>query len=259
MYNTLLTTISEGIITITINRPDKLNALNKQVINELSDVLDEVYNSTHIKAAIITGTGQKAFVAGADINEFLALDSISGSALAAYGQEHVFDKIESCPKPVVAAVNGYALGGGCELAMACHFRLASEEAKFGQPEINLGIIPGYGGTQRLTALVGKGKAMEMMMTGAMIDATEAKRWGLINHITKPENLIEETKASIRIVISKAPQAVGKIVTLVNMAAKGSTEGLQEEIEAFGELFDTADAKEGINAFLEKRRAVFTGK
>jgi enoyl-CoA hydratase len=259
MYNTLLTTISEGIITITINRPDKLNALNKQVLGELSTVLDEVYTSGDIKAAIITGAGQKAFVAGADISEFSLLDSVGASYLAAFGQEQVFNKIENCPKPIIAAVNGYALGGGCELAMACHFRLASEQAKFGQPEINLGIIPGYGGTQRLTVLVGKGKAMEMIMTGEMISASEAKSWGLVNHITKAESLIDDTKALVKIIIDKAPQAISKIITLVNMAVKGSINGLQEEIKAFGELFDTADAKEGVGAFLQKRKAIFTGK
>ena len=170
MYQTLLTDLQDGTLVITINRPDKLNALNKDVIEELGKVLDEVYSNPEIKSAILTGAGEKAFVAGADITEFTSLDAAGGAALAKKGQDNVFDKIENSPKPIVAAVNGFALGGGCELAMSCHFRLASENAKFGQPEVNLGLIPGYGGTQRLTQLIGKGKSMELMMTADMIGA-----------------------------------------------------------------------------------------
>ena len=181
--STILTHLNEGVLTITINRPDKLNALNKTVIEELHTVLDSFYKHPEMKAAILTGAGPKSFVAGADISEFLELDATGGAALAAKGQEQVFSKIENSPKPIIAAVNGFALGGGCELAMACHFRLASEQAKFGQPEVNLGLIPGYGGTQRLTQLVGKGKAMELMMTGAMINASEALELGLVNYVT----------------------------------------------------------------------------
>ncbi len=259
MYATLLTRISEGIFTITINRPDKLNTLNKEVINELSAALDEVYSDPEIKAAIITGAGPKAFIAGADISEFTSLDATGGSALAEHGQQQVFNKIEACPKPVVAAVNGFALGGGCELAMACHFRLAAGNAKFGQPEVNLGLIPGYGGTQRLTQLVGKGKAMEMMMTGNLIDAAEAKQLGLVNHVMEPENLLAQTAQLLQTIIAKAPLAIAKIISLTNLAATGAPDGLGQEIAAFGELFDTADAKEGAAAFLEKRKAVFTGR
>ena len=259
MYATLLTHLSDGIFTITINRPDKLNALNKDVINELSAALDEVYNNVEIKAAIITGAGPKAFVAGADISEFLILDARGGSALAQHGQQQVFNKIEHCPKPVVAAVNGFALGGGCELAMACHFRIAGSNAKFGQPEVNLGLIPGYGGTQRLTQLVGKGKAMELMMTGNLVEAAEAKQLGLVNHVTEHENLIALTTQLLQTILTKAPLAIAKVISLTNLAAVGAPDGLQQEINAFGALFDTADAKEGAAAFLEKRKASFRGK
>jgi len=258
-YQTLFTEINDHIFTLTINRPDKLNALNKTVVEELSDAIDEIYCNQEIKAAIITGSGAKAFVAGADISEFIALDGKGGKALAQRGQENVFDKIENSPKPIIAAVNGFALGGGCELAMACHFRLASDNAKFGQPEVNLGLVPGYGGTQRLTQLIGKGKAMELIMTGNMIDANEALRLGLANHVTDPENLLGETKKILRAIISKAPLAIAEAIALVNHAAYGKAEGLKKEVEAFGKLFDTADAKEGAKAFLEKRKANFTGK
>ncbi|MBI1782609.1 MAG: enoyl-CoA hydratase/isomerase family protein [Sphingobacteriales bacterium] len=259
MYQTLLVSIENNICTITINRPDKLNALNKTVIEELSAALDEVYNNAEIKSAIITGAGPKAFVAGADISEFTALNGEGGKALAKKGQDNVFNKIENSPKPIVAAVNGFALGGGCELAMACHFRLASENAKFGQPEVNLGLIPGYGGTQRLTQLVGKGKAMELMLTGNMIDANEAKQLGLVNHVTAADALLDKTKELLNIINTKAPIAIRHVIALTNIAAVGHEDGLEKEIDAFGELFDTADAKEGAAAFLEKRKAVFTGK
>jgi enoyl-CoA hydratase len=259
MYQTLLTTSDNNIYIITINRPDKLNALNKTVIEELSSAIDEVYNNPAIKSAVITGSGPKAFVAGADISEFTALDSKAAKALAQKGQDLVFSKIENSPKPIVAAVNGFALGGGCELAMACHFRLCSENAKFGQPEVNLGLIPGYGGTQRLTQLVGKGKAMELMMTGNMIDAGEAKALGLVNYVTTADTLLDKTKELLQLINTKAPLAVKHIISLVNIAAYGSNEGLQKEITGFGELFDTADAKEGATAFLEKRKANFKGE
>ena len=258
-YQTLLTELSENILTITINRPDKLNALNKIVINELTVAINEIYNNAEIKSAIITGSGAKAFVAGADISEFLELDSKGGKTLSQYGQENVFNKIENCSKPIVAAVNGFALGGGCEVAMACHFRLASDNAKFGQPEVNLGLIPGYGGTQRLTHLIGKGKAMELMMTGNMIDANEALHLGLVNHVTTSANLLSETKKILQTIMSKAPLAISEIIALTNYASNGNKDGLQKEIEAFGKLFDTADAKEGAKAFVEKRKANFKGK
>lgn len=257
-YQTILTSVEEGILTITINRPDKLNALNKTVIEELSQAIEEIYHNPEIKAALITGAGPKAFVAGADISEFVNLDAQLGKLLAQKGQTEVFDKIENSPKPIVAAVNGFALGGGCELAMACHFRLASENAKFGQPEVNLGLIPGYGGTQRLTQLVGKGKAMELMMTGQMIDAKEALQLGLVNHVLTTEELIPKTKEIIQTIMTKAPLAVSQVIALTNIAARGDEEGLKKEIIAFGELFESSDVKEGTSAFLEKRKPNFTG-
>ncbi len=259
MFQTILTNLSNHIFTITINRPDKLNALNKEVIGELAIALKEVYTNEAIKAAIITGSGAKAFVAGADISEFLSLDANQGAALAQRGQDTVFSKIEHCPKPIVAAVNGFALGGGCELAMACHFRVASETAKFGQPEVNLGLIPGYGGTQRLVQLIGKGKAMELMLTGNMITANEALSLGLVNHVTSPEELLTKTNDLLQIIISKAPLAVSKVIDLVNTASYSPHEGLKKEVESFGELFDTQDVQEGASAFLEKRKPQFSGK
>jgi len=259
MYQTLLTELSEGIFTITINRPDKLNALNKDVIEELGKAIDEVYSNVAIKSAIITGSGAKSFVAGADISEFTDLDAEGGAMLAKKGQDLVFSKIENAPKPIIAAVNGFSLGGGCELAMACHFRIASESAKFGQPEVNLGLIPGYGGTQRLVQLIGKGKAMELLMTADMIKADEAKALGLVNHIFTAEELLPKTREILQKIQTKAPLAIGKIIALVNEAATVSDTGLGNEIKAFGECFATEDKKEGTTAFLEKRAAVFTGK
>lgn len=258
MYTTLSTELSEHIFIITINRPDKLNALNRTVIEELGKAIGEVYGNPAIKSAIITGSGPKAFVAGADISEFTALDASGGKALAQKGQELVFNKIEQSPKPIVAAVNGFALGGGCELAMACHFRLCSDNARFGQPEVNLGLVPGYGGTQRLTQLVGKGKAMELMMTGNMVDAQEALHLGLVNYVTAAADLLTKTKELLQLINTKAPLAIRQVIALTNIAARGDKDGLQKEIDAFGELFDTADAKEGATAFLEKRKAAFKG-
>jgi enoyl-CoA hydratase len=257
-YQTLITELSEHIFTITINRPEKLNALNRQVIDELSAAIEEIYNNPEIGAAIITGSGPKSFVAGADINEFIHLDSVGGKTLSKKGQDLVFSRIENSPKPIIAAVNGFALGGGCELAMACHFRLASENAKFGQPEVNLGLVPGYGGTQRLTQLVGKGKSMELNLTGNLIDGAEALRLGLVNHVTSLEQLLPETKKILQAILSKAPLAVAEAIALVNHAAYGKPGGLELEIESFGRLSGTADAKEGASAFLEKRKANFKG-
>lgn len=259
MYNTILTTLEDGILVITINRPDKMNALNKDVIMEVGAAMEEAYNNADVKSVIITGAGEKAFVAGADISEFTGLDKNGGSALARRGAELVFDKIENCPKPVVAAVNGFALGGGCELAMACHFRTASENARFGQPEVNLGLIPGYGGTQRLTQLIGKGKCMELMMTADMVGAEEARSLGLVNHVFPLADLLTKTKEILQKIQTKAPLAIGHIITLVNQAAKADPKGFENEITAFGECFDSEDKAEGTAAFLEKRKPVFKGK
>ena len=259
MYTTLITNLENGIFTITINRPDKLNALNKTVIEELSAALDEVYSNAEIRSAMVTGAGPKAFVAGADITEFLTLDAAGGKELAQRGQDMVFSKIENAPKPIVAAVNGFALGGGCELAMACHFRLASENAKFGQPEVNLGLIPGYGGTQRLTQLVGKGRAMEMLMSANMIDANTALQYGLVNYVVPAEELLNKTKSILELINSKAPLAVAACIKAANAVFDESQNGYQTEIDAFAECFATEDMKEGTTAFLEKRKAAFKGK
>jgi enoyl-CoA hydratase len=264
MYQTILTSLENGIFTITINRPDKLNALNKQVFTDLDNAIDEVYNNVAIKTVIITGSGAKAFVAGADINEFGGLNKEEAMALAKRGQD-VFFKIENSKKPIVAVVNGFALGGGCELAMACHFRLCSENAKFGQPEVNLGLIPGYGGTQRLTQLVGKGKSMELQMTAHLVDANEALQIGLVNHVTTQESLIERTRDILNVIMSKAPIAIGKVIECINVAVVSDSaytngkSGYDKEVEAFGDCFITTDMKEGTTAFLEKRKANFTGQ
>ena len=252
---TLLTSLDDGILTITINRPDKLNALNKTVLTELDEVIHEVYDKKEIHAAIITGSGPKAFVAGADISEFLSLSMMEGGGMAKKGQD-IFFLIENAPKPIVAAINGFALGGGCELAMSCHFRLASTNAKFGQPEVNLGIIPGYGGTQRLTQLVGKGRAMELMMSANMIDASLALSIGLVNHVTEPEQLIPQTTQILQTIISKSPLAISRVIAAINASFNNNVNGFDEEVRLFGECFGTNDMKEGVTAFLEKRKANF---
>jgi enoyl-CoA hydratase len=258
MYTTLLASLDNGIYTITINRPDKLNALNKDVFTDLNTALDEIQNNDAIKSVIITGAGPKAFVAGADITEFTALHKTDAMALAKRGQD-TFARIENSAKPIVAAVNGFALGGGCELAMACHFRVASENAKFGQPEVNLGLIPGYGGTQRLVQLIGKGKAMELLMSAHMIDANEAKQLGLVNYVTTADTLLDHTKQILSIINTKAPLAVAGCIKAANAVFDESIDGYDLEIKEFGNSFDTEDMKEGVTAFLEKRKASFKGK
>ncbi len=258
MYQTLLLHAENGILTITINRPDKLNALNKTVFDELNKALDELAGNAELKSAIITGAGPKAFVAGADISEFNELSKEQSMQLAKRGQDTFF-RIENSPKPIVAAVNGFALGGGCELAMACHFRIASENAKFGQPEVNLGLIPGYGGTQRLVQLVGKGKAMEMLMSAVLIDASEAKSLGLVNHVTLPEILLEHTKQILTVINTKAPLAVAGCIKAANAVFDETQNGYDAEVREFGNCFDTEDKQEGIAAFLEKRKAAFKGR
>jgi enoyl-CoA hydratase len=254
-FSTIKTELESGIFTVTINRPEKLNALNRAVFNELDEVMKMVYEDEGIRAVIITGAGEKAFVAGADISEFVALKDDEGALLAKRGQD-VFFQIENCPKPVIAAVNGFALGGGCELAMACHFRLASTNAKFGQPEVNLGLIPGYGGTQRLTMLVGKGKAMELMMTGNLIGADEAKNLGLVNYIEQPENLIPKAKEILNVILTKSPIAISKVIAAVNSFFETNKDGFVEEVHLFAQAFISNDKKEGPAAFLEKRKPVF---
>jgi enoyl-CoA hydratase len=259
MYQTLITTIENGISIITINRSDKLNALNKMVMEELNTAIDEVYDKSEIKSAIITGSGTKSFVAGADISEFLGLSAEEGKALSKKGQK-LFFKIENSPKPIVACVNGFALGGGCELAMSCHFRIASENAKFGQPEVNLGIMPGYGGTQRLTGLIGKGRAMELIMSGNMIDANTALQYGLVNHVVAQEELLHKAKSILDSINNKAPLAITKCIACINVVGKTTdNSGYELEVNSFGECFATEDMKEGTAAFLEKRKPNFGGK
>ena len=257
MYTTIITDLSESVYTITINRPDKLNALNRDVFTDLDNVVDEINNRADIKSAIIIGAGPKAFVAGADITEFAGLSKDAAMALAKRGQD-IFFKIEHSKKPIIAAVNGFALGGGCELAMACHFRIASENAKFGQPEVNLGLIPGYGGTQRLTQLIGKGRAIELLISAGMIDANTALQYGLVNYVVPSEELLNKAKSILQIINTKAPIAIAKCIETANALMDESKNGFAEEIKSFGECFDTADMKEGTTAFLEKRKAVFTG-
>jgi len=257
-YSTLVTSLMDGIYTITINRPEKLNALNSIVLSELEHAIDEIYSNPSIKSAIITGTGSKAFVAGADISEFSDLKKTEAIKLSKKVQD-IFFKIENSGKPIVAAVNGFALGGGCELAMACHFRIASENARFGQPEINLGIIPGYGGTQRLTKLIGKGRAIELLISGTMIDASTALQYGLVNYVVPQESLMNKAISILSVINSKAPIAILQCLRSVNAVEDHSINGYAIENIAFGESFDTADRKEGSLAFLEKRTPKFIGK
>ena len=258
MYTSLLLLKENNIATIVINRPDKLNALNRTVLEELNKVLDEIESDTNVKSVIITGAGPKAFVAGADISEFKGLNKEQAMALAQQGQD-TFWRIENSTKPIVAAVNGFALGGGCELAMSCHFRLASDNAKFGQPEVNLGLLPGYGGTQRMVQLIGKGKAMELLMSANMIDANEAKTLGLVNYVTSPETLLDETKKLLTLINTKAPLAVASCIRAANAVFDETKNGFAVEIEEFGNCFITDDMKEGVAAFLEKRKPVFKGQ
>jgi enoyl-CoA hydratase len=258
MFQTLLVHTENNICTITINRPDKLNALNKTVMEELSKAIHEVYNNADIRSAIITGAGAKAFVAGADISEFQGLTHEQGMELARKGQQ-IFQQIEESPKPIIAAVNGFALGGGCELAMACHFRIASENARFGQPEVNLGLIPGYGGTQRLTQLIGKGRAIELLITGNMLDAGAALQYGLVNYVVPQEELLTKAHSILEVANTKAPLAVARCIQCANAVFDNTKNGFSEEVKLFGECFATEDMKEGAKAFLEKRKPNFQGK
>ena len=257
-YSTLLTNLNNGIFTITINRPEKLNALNKDVFTDLDKATDEIQNNPAIKSAIITGAGEKAFVAGADIAEFNGLSKDAAMALAKRGQD-IFFKIENSAKPIIAAVNGFALGGGCELAMACHFRIASDNAKFGQPEVNLGLIPGYGGTQRLTQLIGKGRAIELLISGTMIDAPTALQYGLVNYVVSPDELLNKAITILSLINTKAPLAIAAAIKAANAVYDETQNGYSTEINVFGDCFATADMKEGTTAFLEKRKANFMGK
>jgi enoyl-CoA hydratase len=250
----VILTVEEKILYITINRPKKLNALNDEVLDEIEKAVEELNSNENIRGAIITGQGEKAFVAGADIGTFLEAPKESGKFLAKKGQD-VFLKIEQSKKPIMAAVNGYALGAGCELALSCHFRIASVNAKFGQPEINLGIIPGYGGTQRLPQLIGKGRAMEMMMTGENIDAEEAYRIGLVNSVCQEETLLNLAKQKMLVIIQKPRFALEQLIKAVN-GGMSNPNGYINEANCFGESFASEEKTEGVTAFLEKRKPNF---
>lgn len=247
----------DGILYITIDREDKLNALNASTIRQLYAAIQIAYDDEEVRAVIITGRGQKAFVAGADISEIAQLNQLKARKFAEWGQE-TFAKIENCPKPVLAAVNGYALGGGCELAMACHIRVATENARFGLPEVSLGIIPGYGGTQRLPRLVGMGRAMEMILTGDMISAQQAHAWGLVNHVVAGEELMDKCEEIIGKIASKSPVALTQAIESM-LASSFGKEGYAAEAAAFAHCCKTEDFKEGTAAFLEKRKPAFKGK
>ena len=246
-----------GILTITLNRPEKLNALNAATIEDIHAAMQQALDDRAVRGIILTGSGEKAFVAGADIAELTKLDEISARRVAERGQE-AFCLIEESSKPVLAAVNGFALGGGCELAMACHLRIASENARFGQPEVNLGLIPGYGGTQRLTQLVGKGKALELMLTADPVKADEALRLGLANHVVPQAELLAFTTQLLSRMLTKAPLALGLVIDCVNAYYDQERHGYQSEANAFARCFASEDFREGTAAFLEKRPAAFKG-
>ena len=258
-YENILSEHANGITTITINRPKKLNALNIDTIHELHEAFDEANNDSDTKVIILTGSGEKAFVAGADISEFAHFSVNEGGKLAAQGQTLLFDYLENLSTPVIAAINGFALGGGLELAMACHFRVASTNAKMGLPEVSLGVIPGYGGTQRLPQLVGKGRAMEMIMTAGMIDANQALSYGLVNHMVEQHELLALCEKIAVKIMRNSSVAIGKAIKAINANYKDGKDGYKVEIRQFGKCFDTEDFTEGTTAFLEKRQAVFPGK
>ena len=257
-YTNIISTTVNGVNTILINRPKKLNALNSDTINELQVAMSRANEDKDIKIVILSGSGEKAFVAGADISEFADFDVEEGKYLAADGQHKLFDFIETLSIPVIAAVNGFALGGGLELAMACHFRIASDNAKMGLPEVSLGVIPGYGGTQRLPQLVGKGRAMEMIMTANMITANEAREYGLVNYVTTQEDLLSfTTKIALRI-ITNSSVAITAAIKAINANFMDGINGFNIEINEFANCFGTNDFKEGTQAFLQKRKAKFPG-
>lgn len=259
MYNNLIVNSEQHISTITINRPKKLNALNQETINELHEAFKTAEADENTKVIIVTGSGEKAFVAGADISEFADYSVEEGMHLAANGQKLLFDFVENLSTPVIAAVNGFALGGGLELAMACHFRVASDNARMGLPEVSLGVIPGYGGTQRLTQLVGKGRAMEMIMTAGMIDANKALSYGLVNHVVPQDQLLELCETLAAKIIKNSSVAISAAIRAVNANFEEGVNGYQTEITEFGNCFGTEDFEEGTSAFLEKRKADFPGR
>lgn len=258
-YLHLLLTEENSILTITINRPDKLNALNSATIEELNKALALADMNTSVRAIVLTGAGEKAFVAGADISEFASFNEKEGKMLSGRGHKLLFDFIENMSKPVIAAINGFALGGGLELAMSCHFRLASENAKMGLPEVTLGVIPGYGGTQRLAMLAGRGKALEMITTAAMITASEAHACGLVNYVVPQAELLAKCLEIATKITRNSPVAIAAAIRSVNAGYRNRPKGYETEIREFGNCFGTEDFSEGTTAFLEKRKPVFPGK
>ncbi|MEJ5993729.1 enoyl-CoA hydratase-related protein [Pedobacter sp. Du54] len=259
VYQNIRSELKENILYVTINREAKLNALNKATLAELADVIAYSTTNSEVRGVLLTGAGEKAFVAGADISEFQNYSLAEGKELGRSGQHDVFDAIANCPKPWIAAINGFALGGGLELAMACHIRIASENAKLGLPEVTLGLIPGYGGTQRLTQLVGKGRAMEMITTADMITAEKAAQIGLVNEVVPQAELIGKAEAILGKIKQRAPLAIKSAINAINASLNPEVNGFAIEIEEFGNCFQTEDFKEGVSAFLEKRKAVFGGK
>ncbi len=255
-FSNILTTDTDRVRLITVNRPDQLNALNKATIQELHDALEGAESDADIRVVIVTGSGQKAFVAGADIKEFAAFDEKQGQELAAKGQELLFDFIVEMSTPVLAAINGFALGGGLELAMSCHYRIASENARMGLPEVSLGVIPGYGGTQRLAQLVGKGKAIEMVISAGMISAADALKWGLVNHVVPQDMLMEATVKHAAQICRNSPNAIGAALRAINAGYQYDVDGFEAEIQEFGKCFGSPEFIEGTTAFMEKRKAEF---
>lgn len=256
MYNNILSEKNGQIQQITINRPSQLNALNKETIEELSKAFKDAEQDSSVGVIILTGSGEKSFVAGADIKEFAHFSIAQGGELAQKGQETLFDLIENLEKPVIAAVNGFALGGGLELAMASHIRVASSNARLGLPEVSLGVIPGYGGTQRLAQLVGKGKANELVFTAGMIKADEALTWGLVNHVVEPEELLAKATEIAEKILANSGSAITSAIRAINAGFKDGVNGYEAEILEFGKCFGTADFKEGTTAFVEKRKPLF---
>lgn len=257
MSDNITTKIESGILYITINRETKLNALNIATLKDIKEAVAAIYDNKEVAGVILTGAGSKAFAAGADIAEFANFNVEEGTRMSADGHA-VLNTIEKCPKPVIAAVNGFALGGGCELAMACHIRVAAENAKFGQPEVNLGLVPGYAGTQRLPQLIGRGRALEFLMTGDVINAAEAHRIGLVNHVVPQEELMAKCEGMINKIKTKAPLAIASVIRCVNAHYDKKMDGNNVEINEFGNFFGSEDFKEGTQAFMEKRPAAFKG-
>lgn len=257
-FETLLTSLDNGTLIITINRPDQMNALNAATLNDLESVFSQAGEDEKVKCIVLTGQGEKAFVAGADIKEFTALNAVNSRKFAERGQE-VFSTIEGSPKPVIGAINGYALGGGCELALACHMRVGNTKAVFAQPEVNLGINPAYGGTQRLPQVVGKGIAFEMMLTGGFMKADRAYAVGLLNHVVEDQDLISKCKEIAKVICEKAPVALEGVINSTNALFEGGSDGYAVEANCISRCCGTEDFKEGVSAFIEKRSPAFEGK